>query len=1123
MNTSEPSVRTLFAEALEILNPEERAAYLDRVTAGDADLRRRLEILLGADSDAGGFLRLPEHGIPSTSAKANDAPRIGAYRLVKSIGEGGCGTVYLAEQERPLRRQVALKVIKLGMDTEAVVARFQAERQALALMDHPGIAKIHDAGTTGAPGSEVVDPTGRLTPGRPYFVMEWVQGPRLTDYCDEHRLAPPDRLELFIQVCRAVQHAHQKGIIHRDLKPSNILVSSADGKPLPKVIDFGIAKATADQRLGDHTLYTAVDQFLGTPAYMSPEQAGLAGEDIDTRSDVYSLGVLLYELLVGRTPFDARELMKSGLDEMRRTIREREPARPSTRLTTLSEAELAEVAQRRGCEPPRLPHLLRGDLDWIVMKCLEKERSRRYETANGLAADLRRYLDNEPVVARPPTTVYRLQKLARRNKLAFAAVFAVGTALLIGLVSSMTQARKAAAALIAAESALYAADVALAQHALEAENLGRSRELLLRHLPAPNGIDLRSWEWGYLWTQSQPDALQTLATSPGGIDTISISSDGRNLAYAGRNRILNVLDLSRSNLVATLSHESTIICARFSNDGTRLAALTSSSGVYLWDTASLQEVDRIPVVAGRFIGKNESIAFAPTFDSALAVGDERGVVTIWQTRERPARPLHAKKLLNGAVRAIDYSSDGSLMAAASSRVGKYTRLPDGRSSVVVCKADTLDPIHELSAHDAPITSLSFSPNRRLLASASWDGQIAIWNLDTSDPVRYLTNHSAWVADIEFLADGKTLVSVGADHSVRLWSIPSLQPLTRLRGHESEVHNVELLTDGVRFATSSKDGTVRTWSAVPAQQSTHCVSLPSASDWCVSPTSDVLMTIHDRESFQLWETGDMSAFAVGTLPITNYSTRAISPGGKIIVFGTVDGKAQFFAPDEPLRTRKVALHVGPVTASAFSSDGQRLATVGGDFAVVVLEGDSWQQSCRFSLPHDRVNSVAYSHDGTILAVAYQTQGEMDGWVRLWSVGTGRELATIRSHPEQVWDLAFSHDGRWLATGSAFGSAKVWDLSNDCSFVSELRGRKLAVNSVAFSRDDKRIAVSGDNGETKIWDAQSFQELITLRGGNRFVVSTRFIDENTLWTFEEFFLRGPGATAFVRKSKASAAQE
>jgi tetratricopeptide (TPR) repeat protein len=374
-----------------------------------------------------GALELPAD--PST-AEVTEKPgdRIGRYKLLEKIGEGGYGIVYMAEQAEPIRRRVALKVVKLGMDTKQVIARFEAERQALALMDHPNIARVLDAGATDT--------------GRPYFVMELVRGIRITDYCDQQKLATKERLDLFVQVCHAVQHAHQKGIIHRDLKPSNILVTRLDGQAVPKVIDFGIAKAT-QQPLTNKTLFTAFQQFIGTPAYMSPEQAEMSGADVDTRSDIYALGVLLYELVTGHTPFENRVLMRASFDELRRLIRETEPPRPSTRLRTLSLDDLTTVAKRQRTEPPRLIHLVRGDLDWIVMKCLEKDRTRRYETTNGLARDVERHLNNEPVTAAGPSALYRMGKFARRHRFGLVMAGLLASFSIAGAVVGLAQALRA--------------------------------------------------------------------------------------------------------------------------------------------------------------------------------------------------------------------------------------------------------------------------------------------------------------------------------------------------------------------------------------------------------------------------------------------------------------------------------------------------------------------------------------------------------------------------------------------------------------------------------------------------------------------------------------------------------
>ncbi|MFO1475213.1 MAG: protein kinase [Verrucomicrobiota bacterium] len=458
----------IFEAAVE-LPPERRATFVEKACAGNASLRDRVQRLLKAHTDAGNFLESPQPKLAGPTGTQLVAPLptekpgdvIGRYKIRETLGEGGCGVVYVAEQTEPVRRRVALKIIKLGMDTRNVIARFEAERQALALMDHPNIAKVLDAGATAA--------------GRPFFVMELVRGIRITDYCDQNKLSTRERLQLFIQVCNAIQHAHQKGIIHRDIKPSNILVTLHDGVPVPKVIDFGIAKAT-EGRLTDLTIYTELHQFIGTPAYMSPEQAEMSGLDIDTRSDIYSLGVLLYELLTGRTPFDGRELVQSGLDQMRRTLRESDPPRPSNRLSTMQNADLTDVARRHGAEAPRLVHFVQGDLDWIVMRALEKDRTRRYETSNELALDVRRFLNDEPVEACPPSNWYRLQKLVRRNRGVFIAAALVSTCLILGLVALThlyIQENKAYKRAVAAEQEQARLRIE-AEKGLEAERMLRS-------------------------------------------------------------------------------------------------------------------------------------------------------------------------------------------------------------------------------------------------------------------------------------------------------------------------------------------------------------------------------------------------------------------------------------------------------------------------------------------------------------------------------------------------------------------------------------------------------------------------------------------------------------------------
>ena len=610
-----PSLDTIVGGAVEIADPAERAAYLDRACGPDDALRRRASALVAAHGRAGGFLERPAPAVDPTAAFVpgpEDAPgpaagtEIGPYTLRELIGEGGMGLVYVAEQREPVRRRVALKVIKPGMDTRQVVGRFETERQALALMDHPNIAKVLDGGST--------------ADGRPFFVMELVKGVPVTEYCDAHRLTIRHRLGVFLQVCRAVQHAHQKGVIHRDLKPSNVLVTVHDVEPVAKVIDFGIAKAVG-QLLTDKTVYTGFAQLVGTPLYMSPEQAGQSGLDVDTRTDVYALGVLLYELLTGTTPIDPASVRGAGYDELRRIIREDESARPSARISTLNAAALSTVADKRGIDPRKLAAQVRGELDWVVMKCLEKDRNRRYDSASALAADVQRYLVDEPVAACPPSAAYRLRKFARRNRGRVAVVGSIlGLIVLVavaGIAAGVTRlwlraessAAEAAEARDRAEgsrdrveAALGRAEVARAgeeearRHATQLSYLHRLNlahqswlqgdllraDLLLEGCPA----DLRDWEWRYVRRLLHPEVFATRISVTGqqGLTPLAFSPDGR-LAYtfaplnadpkqAGDPEV-RLLDVATGRETSFPGHPHTTSLA-FSPDGTLLAVGSES-------------------------------------------------------------------------------------------------------------------------------------------------------------------------------------------------------------------------------------------------------------------------------------------------------------------------------------------------------------------------------------------------------------------------------------------------------------------------------------------------------------------------------------------------------------------
>jgi len=1027
--------------------------------------------------------------------------RIGRYKLLSVLGEGGMGIVYLAEQEQPIRRPVALKVIKPGMDTKQVIARFETERQALAMLDHPNIARVFDAGATEA--------------GRPYFAMEYVKGIPITEYCDEYKLGTEERLRLFIPLCQAIQHAHQKGIIHRDIKPSNALVILHDETPIPKIIDFGVAKAL-NQRLTERTLFTEQGQMVGTPEYMSPEQAELTGLDVDTRTDIYSLGVLLYELLTGGTPFDSEEMRSKGYAEMQRIICEQDPVKPSTKLTTLG-GKLADIARHRSTTAEQLRKSVRGDLDWIVMKALEKDRTRRYESANGLAMDIERHLNNEAVLACPPSKLYRFQKLVRRNKGVFAGVAAVTAALVVGLtVSAVSLVREqhahrlalaaqekeaelrqeAQANALAMRQLAYASDMSLAQQALAMNNLGRAQDLLNRHRPKPGERDLRGWEWRYLWQQCQSDALFTLCEKTSSIWSLAVSDGGKWLAVGEREKGgLSVWDLVTRQEIARLAAGEGSVCVAFSPREPLLAfsAVTDSgsgdprNSVRLWNGTTKQIVAELSLG-----GKCMGLTFSDDGQRLITyAANPENQVALWRV---PA----GTKLASYPVSQFDEVQTEATPFAVAQDMSVVAVAPNNTTIHLIDLPRARMRWTEEKAADEAVKALALSPDGKILASGAGfvESAIRLWDVATGREIRRLQGHRAWVSALVFWPDGKTLASASADQTIRLWDLTdtaNVPPPRTLRGHKLEVWRLALLPDSKTLVSGCKDGSVWLWDTATIQHEHARVILPaSVAAWRFAPDGKSVLTVDLQGRAAQWKGTDFqeseSLMDIGTefsyyRWLLRYSV-LISRDARWLATGSTNGTIRVW----DLRARTLlgqsTVSTGGVLPLEFVAQGKRLMIVHvDDGSVHEWDLTTWQESRSWQGAADTWH-LTFSQDGRwSLALGWE------GASLLREIATGRET-NHRLDFSGVNNTTFSPDGRFFAAASELGYAKLWETVT-LRELATFRGVLMGVHSVAFSPDGKRLAAGSEGSEAvQLWDVESYQELLTLEGQGSLFGSSAF---------------------------------
>jgi WD40 repeat protein/serine/threonine protein kinase len=1075
--------QVLFAEALQCATPEARAAYLEAACGTDTALRRRVEVLLRAAENAGDFLAEPPTGLSGDtdstqlateliSEKPGD--RIGRYKLLEQIGEGGCGTVYMAEQEEPVRRRVALKVIKLGMDTRSVVARFEAERQALALMDHPNIAKVLDGGATQT--------------GRPYFVMELVRGVRITKFCDEARLTTEARLQLFVHVCHAIQHAHQKGIIHRDLKPSNILVTVNDGVPVPKVIDFGIAKATG-QRLTDKTLFTQFHSFIGTPAYTSPEQAEMSSVDIDTRSDIYSLGVLLYELLTGQTPFDGEELLRSGLDEMRRIIRDDQPPRPSTRLSNLAatdvrrltsnselgtqSSEFVAASSGRLLPTKELISAVRGDLDWIVMKCLEKDRARRYETAIGLAADIQRHLDHEPIQARPVNALGRLWRWRRRRPAVATLSASVLLLLLVVAVGSTVSAWRVASARRAEREERTKAEVAnrdlrgantrlantvsllelqLAEDRLDANDSATGAAQLtsmLRH-DASNHIAadrlvalLLSRNWALPAAAPMRHPFQ-------GVTSVSFSPDGRHVLSASRDKTAQIWDATTGKSLATVHHENRVLAARYNREGDRFVTASEDGTARIWSATNGDPVT--PPL--RHDGIVTWAEFSPDSRSVVT-GSADKIARIWD-----AASGVLKRELRGhssGITVARFSPDGLSVATGTELAG-----------LRLWRADTGEVLFRLTVLSGRIHSLAFSPDGSRLASGCADGTARFWNATNGQAMGAPLVHAHDVRHVVFSPDGRLLLTTSDDNSGRLWNVTTGVPVGPPLSHGAGVVFGAFSPDGKEVVTTSMDNSARLWEVARGiarcQPLTEHEAILHAS---FSPDGRSLVTASWNGIVQVWNIQTRRNYGVEIYLEKPVLTVAFDPRGDSVLSGA-DQTARLWnartgqALGEPMR------HQGVVHRADYSPDGRRVVTASEDATAHVWDS-STGKAIAGPLQHLKpVWFAQFSPDGERVVTA-----SADGTARLWNAWTGK-LATTLEHGAGVNMARFSPDGRWVVTASENRSARVWDAQTGQPVTERLQHID-HVEWAEFSPDSQRVVSASSDNTARIWDARTGQSI------------------------------------------------
>jgi eukaryotic-like serine/threonine-protein kinase len=1147
------NVKAIFIAALDQEPGTDRSDYLAAACGDNADLRRRVEALLAAHERADEVLgpageqlgpsvtveshacrpiagatsvESPEHEVSSSGASTTDeyrttaAPDVviaGRYMLQQKIGEGGMGEVWVAEQTKPVKRKVALKLIKTGMDSRAVLARFEQERQALAMMDHPNIARVLDGG---------------LTPsGQPFFVMDLVNGLPLTKFCDEARLTTRERLELFVPVCQAVQHAHQKGIVHRDLKPANILVTLIDGKPVPKVIDFGVAKATVGN-LTDDCMSTQFGTVVGTLEYMSPEQAEFSGVDIDTRADIYSLGVILYELLTGLRPINGKRLKEAALTEMVRIIQEEEPSKPSARLST--DESLPSMAALRQTEPRKLMALLRGELDWVVMKCLEKKRDRRYDTANGLARDIQRYLADEPVEARPPSAGYRLSKFLRRNKGPVVAAALVLLTLLAGIagttfgliraehrrIEALAQREIADKAKIAAlahkktaddqkqlaldnankaNASATRAELRLAEGLVaQADALSLAGRFTEAHPLYTEAYDkfaelklpLTAAELG-LWSSYHQTTFPLLSFSghSGEVFGVAIAPDGRTALSGSTDKTLKLWDLASGRELRTFTgHSESVYSVAIAPDGRIALSASEDKTLKIWDLTSGEELRTLTGHSGWVT----SVAIASDGRTALSA-DGEGTLKLWD--------LVAGKELR-------------TFTGHSDMVSSVAIAPDGRTALSGSIDTTLKlwdlaagkELRNFTGHSGWVTSVAITPDGRTALSGGIDTTLRLWDLASGKELRTLTGHSGSVRSIAVAPDGRTALSASQDMTLKLWDLASGRELRTFTGRSGWVTSVAIAPDGRTAVSGSTDKTLKLWDLPPSKD---LRTFTGHAGWvyrvAIAPDGRTALSASEDRTLKLWDLASGKELRTFTGHVGLVYSVAVAPGGRTALSASKDRTLKLWDLGSGKELRTFTGHTGSVTSVAITPDGRTALSADGEGTLKLWDLATGNELRTVSGHSLWATSVAIAPDGRT-----GLSGSQDSTLKLWDLPTGAALRTFSGHAGWVFSVAIAPDGRTALSGSSFQMLKLWDLETG-KHLRNFIGHSGPVSSIAIAPDG-RTALSGSwDTKLKLWDVAKGQELRTFSGHSdvvssvaiapdgRMVLSGSFDRTLRLWDF------------------------